>query len=389
MLAHSMEAVRRRQRRQRILLVAGAWTAVGLLETGQGYLRSAMGLPDVGLTKALIGNLPWWYGWALLTPIIYWVQRRFPFAPGRVARSAAVHTVLAAAFAVLHTTLSGTVFWLTSGRFNGVPSPMVQVRNLLSAFLLEEMICYAVVVGISVAVDYAAIVRAQERERAAMSLRAAALEASVSRATLDALTMELNPHFLFNALNAVSGLVRRGDQAEAVEMIGRLGDLLRATINRDRGPECTVADELELVRHYLHIEQVRFRDRLDVVWDVDPSTDGLALPSLILQPLVENALRHGLAPLDGPGSITVGIARRGAWLVVEVRDTGIGFPVDGGIREGVGLRNTRARLAQLYGAQASLSYGPRDGGATDRGTTVRVSLPAHTLALHSASDAAD
>jgi LytS/YehU family sensor histidine kinase len=195
----------------------------------------------------------------------------------------------------------------------------------------------------------------------------------MAEARLDALRMELNPHFLFNTLNAISGLVRRRDYDEAVQVLARFGDLLRITLDREAEQTTSLAKELEFLRLYLDIERVRFHDRLEVEIDVDPSLLDVRVPTLILQPLVENAVRHGIARKPGAGSIHIEVRHTRAGLRLTVTDTGVGFGAEARLSrgDGVGLSNTHARLSQLYGASATLELAETEGG----GATVTVNLP--------------
>jgi two-component system LytT family sensor kinase len=178
------------------------------------------------------------------------------------------------------------------------------------------------------------------------------------------LRMELNPHFLYNALNAIAGLVRRQDGARAVEMLARLGTLLRLTLERDSGHEVTLGRELELLDLYLDIERTRFSDRLRVDLDVPAAMLEALVPAFVLQPLVENAIRHGIAPVPEPGWVRIAASAHGGTLAIEIADTGPGVPAEASRSQGVGLRNTRARLAQLYGGSAGLRLERGAAGGT-------------------------
>src|SRR5262249_40591374 len=182
-------------------------------------------------------------------------------------------------------------------------------------------------------------------------LKASQLEARLAQAQLQALKMQLHPHFLFNTLHAISALMRK-DVEEADRMITRLSDLLRLTLENVGAQEATLRQELEILGRYLEIEQRRFGDRLQVKMEIEPETLDARAPNLILQPLVENAIRHGIAPRSAPGLIEIRASRAGDKLELQVRDNGVGLPTDHRepIKEGVGLANTRARLEQLYGA---------------------------------------
>jgi LytS/YehU family sensor histidine kinase len=198
---------------------------------------------------------------------------------------------------------------------------------------------------------------AAERER---GLRA---EARAHEARLAALRLQLNPHFLFNALNAVSTLVEDGRPAEANRMLARLSDFLRATLDSSDEAEVRLGDELTFARRYLEIEEVRFGDRLRVDFDISPETEEALVPPMILQPLVENAVRHAVLPRVAGGAIGIVASRESGWLTLGVHDDGPGADSAGARRPGLGLANTRQRLAELYGeaGQLTLSQSARGG----------------------------
>jgi two-component system LytT family sensor kinase len=196
--------------------------------------------------------------------------------------------------------------------------------------------------------------------------RAARAEATAHAARLRALQSQLEPHFLFNTLNAISTLVVEGHNSAAARMITRLSNFLRLTLDTAETPEITVAEELEFVRRYLEIEQVRFGDRLRVTIDASPEVMQGLVPALVLQPLVENAVKHGILPREAGGSLAVSIARHDGALRITVADDGPGLSNDAALRSGVGLANTAERLEELYGEKArlSLDFSPGRGEAT-------------------------
>jgi LytS/YehU family sensor histidine kinase len=202
----------------------------------------------------------------------------------------------------------------------------------------------------------------------AFARRDRARDEQLARAELRSLQMQLHPHFLFNTLNAVSAFVRTDPDA-AERMIARLSHLLRLALDRVGVPEVSLEEELRVLRTYLEIEQVRFEDRLTVEWRVAPDARQARVPHLLLQPLVENAIRHGIAPSAAPGTIEIVAERRDGALRLAVRDDGVG--PGGGVREGVGLSNTRTRLRQLYGARQRLEV----RGGPERGFEVAIELP--------------
>jgi sensor histidine kinase YesM len=273
---------------------------------------------------------------------------------------------------MLHFAVVGWLNYQTTarGRIDGL-GPMIQ--RWIESFGMLNFLTYWVIVGAWFAFTYHSRYLASRWKAAQLERDAARLEARMAEARLEALRMELNPHFLFNTLNSISGLVRRREHDEAVQVLARFGELLRVTLDREAEQMTTLAQELEFLRLYLDIERVRFHDRLIVTIDVDPPLLAAPVPTLILQPLVENAVRHGIARKPGQGRIDVEARDTGGGLVLTVRDTGIGFGADGPTqtREGVGLSNTRARLAQLYGDDAWLELTETDGG----GATVTVRIP--------------
>jgi len=204
--------------------------------------------------------------------------------------------------------------------------------------------------------------RSQERER---------LEASLAKARLEALKMQLQPHFLFNSLNAITALVHK-DADAAEEMLTALADLLRLTLETSNDQELPLQRELEFVERYLAIEHVRFGDRLRFQLEIAPETRSALVPTFILQPLVENAVRHGLEPRSGEGLLTVEAKRDGTNLCLAIRDNGVGIPEGTPSHEGIGLKNTRARLHELYGESAELAL------HNAQGFCVTVTLPFRT-----------
>jgi LytS/YehU family sensor histidine kinase len=232
--------------------------------------------------------------------------------------------------------------------------------------LFVEVILYWAVLG-------AGLARRASREARERELKAQALEAQLRQAQLVALKQQLQPHFLFNSLNTIAMLVRNGESQQAVQMIAGLGELLRWSLSENAAQEVTLAEELEAARRYLAIEQYRFPDRLRVEVEVPEALLGAAAPNLVLQPLVENAVRHGIAKSSSASTVRIGAelqtTERGTELLLRVEDDGDGFPSEW--RPGVGLGNTRERLSRLYGASAELSVARNE----TRGASVRLRLP--------------
>ncbi|MGH7443548.1 MAG: sensor histidine kinase [Longimicrobiales bacterium] len=364
-----MQSEQRQRRARRALVVIAVATAVGLAEAVQAYLGAAgMGRP-LAFTRAMSATMPSWYVLAALLPGVLVLSRRFP--PDAGAHALMVHVPAAAAFSLLHLVVAS---WLSDYVFfRDMPiSYWPNLQRLFGVYFLLNTLFYAAIVGIHRGVLARRQLRAREREAAEMALETSRLETSLTRARLDSLRMQLNPHFLFNTLNTVSVLAMKGERQRVVRMLTMLSDLLRLSLDQSE-PLVTLREEVEFLDRYLEIEQVRFGERLILRRDVEPAALDAEVPSLLLQPLFENAIRHGIARRPGAGRIDLHVRVLDDALHITVADTGRGFSAEAlaGGHDGIGLANTRARLAQLYGERhmIELSNAPEGGGV------VRVRLP--------------
>jgi signal transduction histidine kinase len=283
-----------------------------------------------------------WEAWLLATVAIFRLARRFPIIPLRW-RNALVHIVAANIIALLH-----AAYWcwlmLTLRPFDVRTATDVSVIATFWARAPLECILYCLVLGASIAFDFYD--------------RTAKLEASLADARLHALELQLQPHFLFNTMNAIASLVRSRRNDEAVTMIAGLSDLLRYTLDHAGQQHVALEDELAVLRRYLEIQHSRFPDRMSFSIDLAPEARRAAVPTLLLQPLAENAVRHGIAPSAGPGVVEVRAFRSGGRLNIEVFNSGIlGRP-----SSGIGVRNTQDRLRHLYGDEARFDLTSADGG---------------------------
>jgi signal transduction histidine kinase len=320
--------------------------------------------------------------WAVLTLPIFWMTRRFGGDRPTLVRVLAflmIGLVLAVAVDALLQVISRQVILapvlppIQPGRLApGRLPPPHQVRGLFSRFsFLYDFVVYVVVLGAGLARNYIVRNKARLDEARRLQAEAAELHAQLADARLNALRTQLNPHFLFNTLNAISTLVEE-DPRGVRRMIARLGDLLRHTLEGDE-QEIPLARELEMLRQYLDIMEVRFQDKLEVSIEAEGSLDDALVPNLVLQPLVENAFRHGLAlMMQTVGRVAVRVVRDDDDLVLTVRDNGRGPAKE--VHDGVGLANTRARLTQLYGERQRLALTAAEGG----GALVEVRFPYHT-----------
>jgi len=359
------------------LVGAGACAAIGLLECAKDYVMLQIQGGERPLLSVLRDNGLWWGLWMLVMPIVIWLAQRFRFDGGRWRRSSAVHGTTSIVLSVVHIAVFGVAYFWANGPTPWGPTVERMISYFESRYIATDFFIYAAALSVYYAFAYFARFRHLALVAAQIESRAARLQLNLAEARIHALRMELNPHFLFNTLNAVAGLVRKREHDAAVDMLARLGDLLRTTLDREMPAEIPLADELSYLGRFVDIELVRFGDRLHVTWDVDADVRTALVPPLILQPLVENALRHGIARRPGPALLRVSARRSGLHVELAVRDSGDGLsPIDGRApREGIGLSNTRARLAELYGPEAaSLDVADVPGG----GVRARVLLPFHT-----------
>ncbi len=339
------------------LVLAGfaIWTGITLL----GIVQSALSLEHMGRPipwPRLIGmELLDWYSCALFTPIGFWLARRFPVDRRRWRVNLPVTAAVTVAFVLLkYASLAQLSVWRGPAQ---VTLSLVLVRNLIG-----ETVILGTVLGIIYGIE--SLRRLRERE-----MQLVRVSGELTAARLDALTAQLQPHFLFNSLHGVSVLMHRDVEA-ADAMLASLGDLLRQALDPDAGHELPLAGELALLESYLGVLRARFGDRLTVRTEVTPDAAGALVPRLVLQPLVENAVEHGIARRRGAGCITIRAARANGSLRLSVADDGAGlgaFP-----REGIGLSNTRRRLRELYGDEQSLELRELTGGGLE--VTLRLPL---------------
>ena len=311
-------------------------------------------------------NLTYWYSWALLVPGVVWMARHYRFERHTWRRAIAVHILAVVVFTLLHVVMATSARGVILTYFTDRPfNWWLYFRERFFLNFDWEMMTYWAVVAFINARDYHR--ESQERE-----LAAAQLQTQLAEAQLEALQRQLHPHFLFNTLNTIATLMHRDVQA-ADEMLVQLSDLLRLTLDRIGTQQVPLTDEVDFLRKYLEIEQRRFGDRLQVHIDVDANVLDAPVPNLILQPLVENALRHGIGPKVAGGRVDVAARQKGANLELTVRDNGVGLSPDklNALHSGVGLSNTRSRLENLYGDRHRFEFQTPSGG----GLVVTIVIP--------------
>lgn len=345
-------------RRRNALLwigVAGWWTLSGLvLATQIQVMNQSTDSPlDWGHSLRIALSSSWL--WVPLTMFLLAAVRRFPIEPGRILRAL---LVLSGAVALVLLVRAGVVWQFNDavGWYRETPS----FPRLLASSVWNNLFMCWLIVGVAHALLLAERVRQRERQ-------AVELEARLAEARLEALSAQLNPHFLFNTLNSIAEQVHRDPDAADRMLVG-LGALLRRSLGGS-GPDVPLSEELELVSHYLDIERVRLGERLRVDWEIAPETLDARVPQLVLQPLVENAIRHGISPRLEPGRLVVRTRLDASRLLMEVQDDGAGIEAEPG--NGIGLASTRARLECLYGADHRIDIQSRAGG----GTLARLDVP--------------
>ena len=352
------------------LLVSAAWLGPAILAAFQAFVQGRLGTREPATWQSIIWEGGDWLLYAFLTPAVFWVARRFPLTRKHLARNVLVH--LAAAIALCAAWAGGGIL-LWRAIF---PEPSTPWGGGALGWFVTSLPFGVAVYFAVVGVQHAAFYFLEARERQSQAIQ---LSAQLSDARLSALRMQMQPHFLYNSLNAITVILRDRDTITATRMLEQLGEMLRRVMRRDGPQEVTLAEEIDFLRQLLAIEEVRFSDRLRPEFDVDRSLLNAAVPEFVLQPLVENALRHGLARRVDATLLRISARRDGNVLLLTVTDDGPGptsGPDDADERaEGVGLSNTRERLAVLYGDAASLTLTPLPGG----GAAATVRLPYHEL----------
>jgi hypothetical protein len=354
------------------LIIVAVWTMLGLIYAGPIYFEvEAEGM----------GHSPWriiswgvltWLAWVPLTPVIVWLARRFSLVGETWLRNLAVHLPAFLFISGVHSA-AATVINVSIKPFDNMgESPTdfwTRFFSRLKGSFGSDLLIYAGVVGISYGVDY----YRKYREREFLASR---LEAQLAQAQLDSLRMQLHPHFLFNTLNNIVGLVRDNKNQTAVNMLVGLSDLLRHTLDHSSKHEVELREEINFIKLYLSMQEMRFSDRLRIEFDVDPASTRALVPNLILQPLTENALRHGIGRSATAGLVGIRSAVEDGRLRLTVYDDGAGLREDWQLEgsAGIGLANTVARLQQLYDDDHEFDVRNRSGG----GVEVVIVIPLRT-----------
>ncbi len=346
--------------RRPLLWSLAGWVLCALVFATQSHVAAAARGQQLSWGIAFAAWSVWAGAWALLTPLILRLAARVPFERRTFWRALAVHAAASAAAVLFH-----LAFYAAAARLVGAPGFSADwsatFSRLLATTFLPSLAVYWV---LTCAVQFLRLQQAvRERERRHLSL-----EAQLAEARLLALKSQLQPHFLFNTLNSIAVLIG-DDPAAARYMLQQLSGLLRKVLDNDGNREVTLREELDFIVSYLEIERIRFADRLTYHVAAAPDVLQARVPSLVLQPLVENAIRHGVARRARPGHIVISACAEGGMLRLAVTDDGAGIGPD--IKWGIGLSNTRARLQQMFGASHAFDIGANPGG----GTAVSLAFP--------------
>jgi len=349
------------------LVGSGAAAAIGTAIAAQVYL--SMLNHGHAFTRMLAWQVGSWCFWGLAAAFVLRLGSRLSIESsiaGRRGRAIRV-ALIGAALCVAHTIVTAQLtVWIQPF----LPLPPPTFGDAFAGQIASTMVIDLLIFGLLLAAGGA--IGARHRTRA-LERREARLEVELARAQLEALRLEIHPHFLFNTLNSIAALIRVKDNPRALEMLLGLSELMRATVDGPRDHLVPLSTEIDFVRRYVDLQRERFADRLDIRWDIDEGALAVPVPTLLLQPLVENAIRHGAAPQPGRCEMTISARLAGKRLHLSVSDAGAGLPAGFDIARdaGTGLRNSASRLRQLYGDQASLEVRRGDRG----GTVVEVIVP--------------
>lgn len=356
-----------------------AWTLFGLVLFAQDFTASQRATPPEDWRPLLFCWLIQAYVWALLSIAVRWLSRRLPIAGRQLWRGLACHLPLSVVLALASIALVDAL-----GLLLKIPWYLPDFWSVFPASLAIrlpiDVFTYWLLLGFWEISRGHEKYRQQKQLALQSELQLSDLRTQLATAQLAALKHQLQPHFLFNTLNSIMALVRRHESAPAEQMLERLGDLLRCVLRDSNAQEVSLGHELELVRLYLEIEQVRFRERLQVEIEVKPELLKSMVPNMCLQPLVENAIHHGIGSSSALGKVLIKSTKSGDSLRIEVHDNG--SRADGAAERqssGIGLSNTRARLRSLYGDEGRVGIEARPGG----GTLATLVIPYRTLSAES------
>ena len=335
------------------LIIFGAYTALLLINLPSFFyfkMRSEQPVDWWFQTVELVWGM---YSWVLITPPILWAGYLFRIARPNLWRNVFIHLIVSILTGLIRLIIYQFGLWAL-----GVSSlENIQIELLKTATFIQTITGAVITYPTTIAIQYSYLYFRESQERAFR----------LQQAELEMLKMQLHPHFFFNTLNAISALMYRSPK-EADRMIVQLGDMFRVALKKDKTKEVSLKEELEFTRAFLQIHQTLMGKRLQIEWKIEPETLDALVPNLILQPLAENAIQHGVAPLEAGGRITISAERQNGHLLLQVSDDGQGFVSKNGNKNGgIGLSNVRARLENLYGGEQNFSINelPKGGVAAE------------------------
>jgi two-component system LytT family sensor kinase len=342
------------------------WTLLGISFALSAYLNAVRDNANISFKRTLSGYLADFWLWGMLSPLIFRLTIRYELRK-RFPRNLFIHLAISIVFALIVLSAASPLTWYL-GYPNIVRNPTLFIlwrNNAFSIYYFHQgLTIYWTTLVVAHALHYYKGLREEEA-------RASKLSAQLAQAQLQALRMQIHPHFLFNTLNSIAALLHK-DVETADRMIARLGDFLRSTLTRSEAQTITLDQELEFLKCYLDIERTRFQDRLTVNLQIDPQTLEVPVPNLILQPIVENAIQHGIARQTDSGVITIRASKLENRLLIEIEDNGPGLSANQNGNSGIGLKNTQLRLQQFYGDDFSFHLRNSNG----RGVLVSMNIPA-------------
>jgi sensor histidine kinase YesM len=341
--------------RNTIGLIFVAFTIYILFCALQVTLRNLHSAQSKPWSETITLQIVWGYTWALLTPFIIWFTNRFALSRRNLARNLLLQVCFGIAFAFAHRTIYLIIVPLISPTALTIPEPGLSKIFYFLYFISESFLDYLFILAIYQAFLFYSNYQTER-------LKAAVLESSLSRAQLEILNSQINPHFLFNTLGAISALIYQNRQA-AVDCIAELSELLRISLKSNQNQKTTFKEELDFLEKYVQIQQTLLQKRLRVKWNIAPETLEAEIPSMVLQPLVENSIRHGISPLKRGGTLEIIASSSNRRLTLLVKDDGRGFTSNPSLNTGLGLKNIRDRLENLYNNQHEFKIRePKEGG---------------------------
>lgn len=350
------------------------WTFIGLFAVIQSYIHYSIHNQEIDgiLTwgRLFLEIIPGWYYWGLITPLVFKLSRRFPFERHQnLLSSSFIHLLLSCVLAIFYL-LTNAFFYNVSRHISLYPDSVLNtlLNRMISGFYFA-VLTYWAILGVGFAINYYRRFREREVVASRLELHSSKLETQLVKTQLEALKMQLHPHFLFNTLHSISALME-DDVKSARRMIARLSELLRFTLDNSQKETVSLREEIDLLNLYLDIERERFKEKLDVKIEIPNDVWEYRVPNFILQPLVENAVKHGLSKNDAKSLISVSAFQNNGHLQITVADNGAG--VDEKLQEGIGLRNTRERLERLYGNNYEFNL----KNAPNSGVIISMTIPA-------------